>query len=51
MFCPNGHIEFVIGPEYTGNRSAAVMTCLQCGSRFDAYEVAGTVRRSTARAA
>lgn len=37
MFCPNGHLEFVIGPEHQGGRAAAVMTCLQCGVRFDAY--------------
>jgi hypothetical protein len=37
MFCPNGHEKFVIGPEYTSNRREAVMTCLQCGNRFDAY--------------
>ena len=37
MFCPNGHSEFVFGPEYQSRRAAAVMTCLQCGTRFDAY--------------
>ena len=41
MFCPNGHEKFVIGPEYEGGRRAAVMTCLQCGARFDAYEQYG----------
>ncbi len=43
MFCPNGHKDFVIGPEYRGRRTAAIMTCLQCGARFDAYELYGHV--------
>ena len=41
MFCPNGHERFVIGPEYTSGRGTALMTCLQCGSRFDAYSQYG----------
>jgi len=42
MFCPNGHEKFVIGPEYAAGRAAAFMTCLQCGSRFDAYASYGS---------
>lgn len=42
MFCPNGHGKFVIGPEYIAGRSVALMTCLQCGSRFDAYTSYGS---------
>jgi hypothetical protein len=42
MFCPNGHEKFVIGPEYAVGRIAALMTCLQCGSRFDAYATYGS---------
>jgi len=51
MFCPNGHHEFVIGPEYIGGRSAALMTCLQCGSRFDAYSAYGTPVKGARKAA
>lgn len=50
MICPNGHTDFIIGPEYTTARAAAVMTCLHCGSRWDAYATAGAgqVRRPKA---
>lgn len=51
MFCPNGHHQFVIGPEYVAGRAAAVMTCLQCGSRFDAYETYGSGARVVRKAA
>ncbi len=51
MFCPNGHDKFVIGPEYLPGRVAAVMTCLQCGERFDAYAVYGLPIRREARIA
>ena len=51
MFCPNGHHQFVIGPEYTPGRHAAIMTCLQCGSRFDAYATAGAEPKPARKAA
>ncbi|MEO8540813.1 MAG: hypothetical protein ABI577_13820 [bacterium] len=51
MFCPNGHHQFIIGPEYTVGRTAAIMTCLQCGSRFDAYQVYGDSREKAVRKA
>lgn len=51
MFCPNGHNEFVIGPEYVGKRAAALMTCLQCGERFDAYSAYGTTPVAVRKAA
>ena len=51
MFCPNGHSDFVIGPEYTPRRAAAIMTCLQCGARFDAYATAGANPTPIRRAA
>ena len=51
MFCPNGHEKFVIGPEYSEGRSAALMTCLQCGSRFDAYASYGVSVAKVARKA
>jgi hypothetical protein len=51
MFCPNGHIEFVIGPEYAAGRASALMTCLQCGTRFDAYAAFGTSRKAARKAA
>ena len=51
MFCPNGHRDFIIGPEYSNGRSAAVMTCLQCGTRFDAYALFGTSELRRAKAA
>ena len=51
MFCPNGHLEFVIGPEYTGRRAAAIMTCLQCGARFDAYAASGAEPKPVRKAA
>jgi|GEM_PF-6142928 len=51
MLCPNGHLEFVIGPEYARGRSAAVMTCLQCGARFDAYAAAGASPKAARKAA
>jgi hypothetical protein len=51
MFCPNGHLEFVIGPEYTTGRGAAIMTCLQCGTRFDAYATAGLEQKPVRKAA
>ena len=51
MFCPNGHTDFIIGPEYTTGRHAAIMTCLQCGSRFDAYASYGATRTQRAKAA
>ena len=52
MFCPNGHEKFVIGPEYSEGRSAALMTCLQCGSRFDAYAGYGSpVTKAVCKAA
>lgn len=51
MFCPNGHNQFVIGPEYVSGRAAALMTCLQCGSRFDAYAVYGDGRQTPLRKA
>ena len=51
MFCPNGHNQFVIGPEYGSARSEAIMTCLQCGARFDAYATYGATRRAARKAA
>ena len=51
MFCPNGHEKFIIGPEYGPARSAALMTCLQCGARFDAYASYGSGTRNAARKA
>ena len=51
MFCPNGHLEFVIGPEYTSRRAAAIMTCLQCGTRFDAYATSGAELKPVRKAA
>lgn len=51
MFCPNGHQEFVIGPEYANNRSVALMTCLQCGTRFDAYTFYGETSTKSSRKA
>lgn len=51
MFCPNGHNQFVIGPEYGAARSAAIMTCLQCGERFDAYAVYGLAQKRVRKAA
>lgn len=51
MFCPNGHSEFVIGPEYGARRSTALMTCLQCGTRFDAYEAYGLQPKAARKAA
>lgn len=49
MFCPNGHNQFVIGPEYVSGRNAALMTCLQCGARFDAYAQYGDARPKALR--
>lgn len=51
MFCPNGHSAFVIGPEYSKNRSVALMTCLQCGARFDAYSFYGDGIKTAVRKA
>lgn len=51
MFCPNGHKDFVIGPEYTSGRRAAIMTCLQCGIRFDAYASYGLTAPARTKAA
>ena len=51
MFCPNGHHHFVIGPEYVAGRAEALMTCLQCGSRFDAYTQFGAFAKALRRAA
>lgn len=51
MFCPNGHDKFVIGPEYIGRRLVAIMTCLRCGSRFDAFAHYGTVSAKSGRGA
>lgn len=50
MFCPNCQSDFIIGPEYTTSRAAALMTCLQCATRWDAYAIsgAGAARRSKA---
>ena len=50
MFCPNGHHHFVIGPEYVAGRAEALMTCLQCGSRFDAYTQFGAFAKARRRA-
>ena len=51
MYCPNGHEKFVIGPEYGAARSTALMTCLQCGVRFDAYALYGEIQPKTVRKA
>jgi hypothetical protein len=51
MFCPNGHHQFVIGPEYVSGRNSALMTCLQCGDRFDAYAQYGDARPKALRKA
>lgn len=51
MFCPNGHNQFVVGPEYVGSRAAAMMTCLQCGARFDAYAAYGVAPKAARKAA
>jgi hypothetical protein len=50
MNCPNGHRDFIIGPEYNSTRTEAIMTCLHCGARFDAYAAVGVgaVRRAKA---
>ncbi len=51
MFCPNGHNQFIVGPEYLGARAEAIMTCLQCGNRFDAYTTFGITPKAVRKAA
>jgi hypothetical protein len=41
MICPNCSTQALVGPNYGKARATAVMTCRNCKTHFDAYELFG----------